>query len=244
MAWIPSCGYGLGGSYSSNSTSSVGTSICCKCGPKKAKKKDLFLEWAVFFPSAIMSPDLTCPWPAKEVSLELLQSLALSQLLNALALPPPALSLRRALGRATLAESVRASSPRKSMALSKCGAREPQPSENEQSSAFFPRSGHFYTWALETPRSLENSLCRSGLYSSQARAVPRWEAFPLRLGGQDRPAPQPCANPPPSLCFRAFNYQRRVLIVIISLDCLHHMRSFHAALRTPLGAQCTLARVN
>ena len=130
------------------------------------------------------------------------------------------------------------------MALSKCGARKPQPSENERSSAFLPRSGHLYTWALETPRSLENSLCRSGLYSSQARAVPRWEAFPLRLGGQDRPAPQPCANPPPSLCFRAFNYQRRVLIVIISLDCLHHMRSFHAALRTPLGAQRTLARVN
>ena len=27
------------GSYSSDSTPSLGTSICCRCGPKKAKKK-------------------------------------------------------------------------------------------------------------------------------------------------------------------------------------------------------------
>ena len=36
-------------SYSSDSTPSLGTSICCGCGPQKTKKKSVFVFW-FFFP--------------------------------------------------------------------------------------------------------------------------------------------------------------------------------------------------
>ena len=40
MAWIPNCcGCGVGGSYSSDLTPSLGTSICHGCGPKKQINK-------------------------------------------------------------------------------------------------------------------------------------------------------------------------------------------------------------
>ena len=40
MARIPSCcGCGVGWRYSSDLTPTLGTSICCRCGPKNTKKK-------------------------------------------------------------------------------------------------------------------------------------------------------------------------------------------------------------
>ena len=40
MAWILCCcGCGVGSSYSSDSTPSLGTSVCGEFGPKKEKKK-------------------------------------------------------------------------------------------------------------------------------------------------------------------------------------------------------------
>ena len=37
----------VAGSYSSDMTPSLGTSICCKCGPKKKKKKGKTLNFNV-----------------------------------------------------------------------------------------------------------------------------------------------------------------------------------------------------
>ena len=50
-AWILCCcGCGIGSSYSSDLTPSLGTAICCRCGPKKKKKKKQTKK----------NPDLNC----------------------------------------------------------------------------------------------------------------------------------------------------------------------------------------